>query len=193
MAWLGGRRLRTLTGMVTVVRGGRSYTVQDGKYAQENAALLQMLEMNTATILQRVCQLQTTHEAQSDIRQAADKLLARVRARRITFEQQPHRDGLPPAVNIGKGRVVKICLRESGAQEAVGSDVLNTVLVHELAHMMEDEVGKKVNGRSVHSDVFKRNERYLLGVAIELGLVPEGGTVGLPFCGQHIPDPQGAQ
>ena len=99
----------------------------------------------------------------------------------------------PVALNYAKGAAIALCLFASSGQPASPTALLSVAL-HEMAHTMDDGRGADdgQDGNSVHSDVFKEAELYLVKIAIQLGLLPANGAVGEYYCGIYIPDPSTA-
>jgi hypothetical protein len=87
---------------------------------------------------------------------------------------------------------IELCLFDRD-KHPVDEDALFSVLVHELAHIAEEDTSPLLNGHSVHSPLFKNIESYMLSVGVRIGFIPVGGTSGMPYCDIRIPDADVAQ
>lgn len=177
-------------GMLRVEVKGHSYYVHRGPTAHDAATKLLQVEKSVDIILSAV-QNDNTH-ASTELREDAQTLLNRLRGKRIEFMELVPVKGAPVAVNYGKGQAIKLCLYDPDSKQPAETGTLLAVVMHELAHIMEPALSKMVNGHSIHSNRFKRNEQYLMRKAITLGIVPEDGAIGMPYCGITIPDPDEA-
>ena len=126
--------------------------------------------------------------------EGVDALVAMYHAMDNRFELIENKrtsDTDPVALNYAKGAAIALCLFDSSGRPASSSALLSVAL-HEMAHTMDDGRGARAGG-SIHSDVFKEAEEYLVQLAIQLGLLPANGAVGEYYCGIYIPDPSTAR
>ena len=126
--------------------------------------------------------------------EGVDALVAMYHAMDNRFELIENKrtsDTDPVALNYAKGAAIALCLFDSSGRPASSSALLSVAL-HEMAHTMDDGRGAREGG-SIHSDVFKEAEEYLVQLAIQLGLLPANGAVGEYYCGIYIPDPSTAR
>jgi hypothetical protein len=81
--------------------------------------------------------------------------------------------------SVNKGERIVMCLRHKD-NSFVDENVLVYVAVHELGHLMTDEIG--------HTDRFWANFKLLLQQAIDLGLYTRVDFAASPesYCGIHI-------
>jgi hypothetical protein len=169
---------------------GRCYWVNNNKEtAQEAANML-------ASLQKKIKHLLTVLTNSPEIRDTAlargiQRLEDRVSRGSIEFMEHKPEKGESVAINYGKGDAIFVCLFDDRNQ-AVDMEALFTVVVHELAHITESTTSQMLNGHSVHSDEFKRNEAFLMSKAASLSYVPPGGAVGQSYCNIHLPDPKNA-
>lgn len=64
--------------------------------------------------------------------------------------------------SVNKGEKIILCLRQKDTNEFVEKNVIMYVTVHELAHLMTNEVG--------HTDVFWNNFKFILQEAVDIGI-----------------------
>lgn len=64
--------------------------------------------------------------------------------------------------SVNKGEKIILCLRQKGTNEFADKNVVMYVTVHELAHLMTEEVG--------HTQTFWDNFRFILKEAVDIGL-----------------------
>ena len=92
------------------------------------------------------------------------------------------------AMNRNKGSEIHVCLRECpDCFQLTSADKVFIVALHELAHSATVNYDPLVGGATQHSDEFKEYERYVLGVAKEMGLVNPSAQFGKNYCGVNIP------
>lgn len=84
------------------------------------------------------------------------------------------------AYSVNKGEQLALCLRNADDDRFVETNLILFVSIHELAHVMTNEVG--------HTDKFWNNMKYLLEQAEKIGVYkPEDyGTNPKMYCGQEI-------
>jgi len=71
-------------------------------------------------------------------------------------------NGKYKAYSVNKGEQLSLCLRNATTDEFLDMNIIIFVAIHELAHIMTDEVG--------HTQKFWENMKFLLERAIELGI-----------------------
>jgi hypothetical protein len=84
------------------------------------------------------------------------------------------------AYSVNKGEQLALCLRDAESGSFIELNLILFVSIHELAHVMTDEVG--------HTDKFWDNMKYLLEQGKTIGIyVPEDyGKKPKMYCGQEI-------
>ena len=84
------------------------------------------------------------------------------------------------AYSVNKGEQLALCLRNAKDDTFIETNLILFVAIHELAHVMTDEVG--------HTDKFWANMKYLLEVGEKLGVyVPEDYDKNPQmYCGEEI-------
>jgi len=84
------------------------------------------------------------------------------------------------AYSVNKGEQLALCLRNAKDNKFVDTNLILFVAIHELAHVMTDEVG--------HTDKFWANMKYLLEEGETLGIyTPEDYSKNPKmYCGQEI-------
>ena len=102
-------------------------------------------------------------------------------------EHRPVRSSMHVAFVYTQARKIHLCLFDKNGTP-VDNEVLFSVLLHEITHFTVDE-NDKVDNFSLHSNLFKSNEKLLVSLACTLGLLPEGGVVGRKYCDTVIPNP----
>ena len=82
--------------------------------------------------------------------------------------------------SINKGEKVILCIRQKGTNELVDKNVLMYVTIHELAHLMTEEIG--------HTDTFWNNFKFILSEAVTIGLYTKQDYAKEPvkYCGIKI-------
>jgi aconitase B len=81
--------------------------------------------------------------------------------------------------SVNKGEKVILCIRQKN-NDFVDKNILLYVAIHELAHIMTEEVG--------HTDTFWANFRFLLNEAIQIGVYKKVDFNSRPeeYCGIQI-------
>ena len=84
------------------------------------------------------------------------------------------------AYSVNKGEQLAFCLRNAEDKKFIDNNLILFVAIHELAHVMTDDVG--------HTDKFWANMKYLLEVGEKLGVyVPEDYDKNPQmYCGEEI-------
>jgi hypothetical protein len=177
-------------GMTSVhAHDGNHYTVLSGVTETRAADMLANVNIKTKQLLNS---LSLPSEGMNPrLHQGFIRLKERVCHKHIRFMEIKPDPGTAVAINTNKGDSIQLCLFGPDNQP-VNSQALFSVVVHELAHIMEVSVSKMVKGFSVHSEQFKLNEKFIMKAASDLGFVPRGGSVGAPYCGITIPNPETA-
>jgi hypothetical protein len=170
---------------------GRGYYVVEGSTEEQAADMLVDVVAKSTALIKRVSSMDLK-QVSADMGVSVKRLRCISETRDITFMEHRPALGEPVAVNIDKGMSIKLCLFDQNGN-VVTKEALFTIVVHELAHIMEVEVSEMKQGHSVHSDAFKRNEAFLMKHAAAMGYVPVGGAVGSAYCGITIPSAEGAQ
>lgn len=92
-------------------------------------------------------------------------------------------DSSHTSYSVNKGEKVVFCIRSKDTkEELVDENTMTFVAIHELAHLMTKSIG--------HGEDFWENMRYLLKVAIQLGLYQKQDFRANPvtYCGTRITD-----
>lgn len=169
---------------------GQSYWVVKGPTQKVAATLLSEVVQMSENLLKQVAVSFTQDDCMCD---DAEQLLMAVNRRTIEFKEiRPQKTGGAVAYNVDKGKTIGLCLFGDDQETPVGFPALFSVVIHELAHMMDPSIAPSVNGHSIHSDRFKKNEKFLMKTAIDMQIIPPGGAVGDLYCGITIPDPSTA-
>jgi len=71
-------------------------------------------------------------------------------------------NGKYKAYSVNKGEQLSLCLRNAKTDEFLDKNIIIFVAIHELAHIMTDEIG--------HTQKFWNNMKFLLEKAIEQGM-----------------------
>jgi hypothetical protein len=71
-------------------------------------------------------------------------------------------NGKYKAYSVNKGEQLSLCLRDAKTDEFLDMNIIIFVAIHELAHIMTDEIG--------HTQKFWDNMKFLLEKAIELNV-----------------------
>ena len=112
------------------------------------------------------------------------------RIKHLTKNYQSHKlsenvDNEYTSYSVNKGEEIKLCLSDNSASSNNITDDLNTavfVLIHELAHIMTEEVG--------HPPKFWKNMSIILKHAIDCGIYNYVNYKENPvyYCGVHVKD-----
>jgi hypothetical protein len=161
-------------------KSGSEFIVYDDENASAAVLILDKVQEMTSQLLRGI-----------DVDKSTDAqlLVSRVDALPISFKELRPQPGEAVAMNTNKGELIELCLFDPTGNP-VNVPALFAVVVHELAHMMDTHISAMVGGHSVHTDRFKRNEKFLMDLAVSMNLVPQGGSVGGAYCGIIIPDPE---
>jgi hypothetical protein len=168
---------------------GEFYTVARGANANTAAAMLSDIKARVAVLMRHVCLSLKNNSVGDSLSGPAQLMLDRINNKQIVFIELVPEFGTPVAINYGKGDSIHLCLFDPSNRKPSSSHAIMTVIVHELAHMMDSETSALKNGHSSHTSDYKLYEKYLLEQAIDLGFIPDAGTVGTPYCGILLPDP----
>ena len=84
------------------------------------------------------------------------------------------------AYSVNKGEELSICIREKDTEKFIDNNTIIFVAVHELAHIMTDELG--------HTELFWDNMKYLLENASSLGIyqITDYNKYPVMYCGMEI-------
>jgi hypothetical protein len=168
---------------------GAFYTVARGKNANTAAAMLCDIKYRVAVLMRHVCLRLKDNSVGDSLSGPARLMLDRINNKKIVFIELVPEFGTPVAINYGKGDSIHLCLFDPSNNKPSSRHAIMTVIVHELAHMMDSKTGVIKNGHSLHTSDYKLYEKYLFEQAIELGFIPDAGMVGTPYCGILLPDP----
>lgn len=82
--------------------------------------------------------------------------------------------------SVNKGEKIILCLRQKESNEFVEKNVILYVTIHELAHLMTDEVG--------HTKKFWDNFKFILQEAVDIGIYQKTDYQKSPvkYCGIKI-------
>ena len=82
--------------------------------------------------------------------------------------------------SVNKGEKISICVRQKETNEFIEDNTIIFVFIHELAHVMTDEIG--------HTDLFWENMAFLLKKAYEMGIYNPINYKANPeiYCGMEI-------
>ena len=149
---------------------GNSYYVLNRPDARAAANMLARVRGKLEAL---VADVQTEYPDNADAR----RLAAKFNPANIS-EGSPH-SGYT-SFTVDKGAKVVLCIRQKEDERLVPEDVVVYVAVHELAHIMTNEIG--------HTDVFWANNRILVDRAETLGLYKaiHFETTPQPYCGLTI-------
>ena len=84
------------------------------------------------------------------------------------------------AYSVNKGEELSICIREKDTEKFIDNNTIIFVAVHELAHIMTDELG--------HTELFWDNMKYLLEKSSLVGIYKKIDYSKYPvmYCGMEI-------
>tara|TARA_B110000971_G_C20040032_1_gene517459 strand:+ start:4255 stop:4821 length:567 start_codon:yes stop_codon:yes gene_type:complete len=84
------------------------------------------------------------------------------------------------AYSVNKGEELSICIREKDTEKFIDNNIIIFVAIHELAHIMTEELG--------HTDEFWKNMSFLLKKASTLGIyrVVDYDKHPVMYCGMEI-------
>jgi len=84
------------------------------------------------------------------------------------------------AYSVNKGEELSICIRDKKTEEFIDNNTLMFVCIHELSHIMSDDIG--------HTTEFWDNMKYLLLEAEKVGLYQPVDYSSYPkeYCGELI-------
>ena len=155
---------------VTSTIDNREYEVRKLPDKQEAADKL-------AVISQKLHKL-VDHVYTTDIDKEGVRQLKRQFDSNNIIENSP--GGKYTAYSVNKGEQLALCLRDANDNTFIELNLIIFVAIHELAHIMTDEVG--------HTPKFWDNMRYLLEQGSSIGIyVPENYKQNPKmYCGQEI-------
>lgn len=169
----------------------KPYRVMPGPNAVDAANQLCRIKQSVQQILHFLSQYP---KHPGDVRQGVVRLLQRhPNADSINMVELHHQDAEHTlAFNEGKGTIIFLCMRQKPPSDKLGpDDVLLYIVLHELAHNMDDRFAPTTNeGHTVHDESFRRHNEYLNDVANRLGLLRPGSIPGQSHCGVIMPDPE---
>lgn len=148
----------------------RSYKVRKLDDKQDAADML-------ATISQSLTQLVTHVSTNDPSKEGVTQLKNQFNSRNI-IENEP--GGQFTAYSVNKGEQLALCLRDAQTDEFIELNLVLFVAIHELSHIMTDEIG--------HPPIFWENMKYLLEQGEQLGIyIPEDYSKHKKmYCGQEI-------
>jgi len=155
---------------VTSTIDDRIYVVRKLPDKQAAADKLAVISRDLTNLVSHVY---TNDKDKSGVQQLKDKFNSR-----NIRENTP--GGQYTAYSVNKGEELSICLRNIKDNSFIGNNLIYFVSIHEIAHVMTDEVG--------HTPKFWDNMKYLLEQAHQLGIyTPEDYNKNPQmYCGQEI-------
>ena len=155
---------------VTSTKDGRKYKVRKLPDKLDAANKLAHISAELTRLVEHVY---TNDKDKDGVQQLKDKF----NSRNIT-ENTP--GGQYTAYSVNKGEELSICLRNVSDNIFINDNLIFFVSIHEMAHVMTDEVG--------HTTKFWDNMRYLLEQSEQLGFyIPEDySKTPQNYCGQEI-------
>lgn len=108
---------------------------------------------------------------------------------RLRLVQLDGRKAHTIALNRSKSEGIYLCLDGAEPLTLGGADTLAYVGIHELSHSITSKYAETFNGQTVHDDEFRQIEKYLMGVASNLGITKPDSIPGRQHCGVVIPRP----
>ena len=149
---------------------GRSYTVRKLPDKQDAADILATISKHLSRLVDHVY----THNRD---REGVDQLKHNFNSRNIT--ENPS-GGQYTAYSVNKGEELSLCLRNIKDETFININLITFVSIHELSHIMTDEVG--------HTPKFWNNMRFLIEVGEQLGIYTPEDYKKNPqiYCGQEI-------
>lgn len=150
---------------------GREYQVRNRPDKQAAADLLARVNRKLQTIVDHVGETNS-----EDAKRLVDNYNPDVISESLS-------DSSHTSYSVNKGEKVVFCIRSKDeAEELVDENTMTFVAIHELAHLMTKSIG--------HGEDFWDNMRYLLKVAIQLGLYTKQDFRANPvtYCGTRITD-----
>jgi len=151
---------------------GRTYQVRSLPDKQKAADLLASIAANLTTLMNHI--EKTAGDDERTLR-----LVKRFHPERIS--ESPESDKFT-SYSINKGERVVFCLRQKGTNELVDLNTMMFVAIHEIGHIVTTAVG--------HPPAFWDNFRWLLDIAINIGIFTDRDYKKDPqeYCGIQITD-----
>ena len=149
---------------------GRSYIVRKLPDKQDASNMLAKISNDLTKLVEYVY-------TNNKDRQGVDQLKENFNSRNIS-ENTP--GGQYTAYSVNKGEELAICLREVKTNKFIDTNLIIFVSIHELAHVMTDEVG--------HTPKFWDNMRFLLEKGRDIGIYQPEDYSKTPkmYCGLEI-------
>jgi hypothetical protein len=149
---------------------GRTYKVRKLDDKQEAADKMAVISGNLTDLVEHVYK---NDKAREGVQQLKDNFNSR-----NIIENTP--GGKYTAYSVNKGEQLAICLRDHPGDAFINNNLILFVSIHELAHVMTDEVG--------HTDKFWDNMKYLLEQGEDIGIYEPEDYSKNPqmYCGQEI-------
>lgn len=149
---------------------GRHYLVRKLRDRQKAADFLARMNQDINTLIKH---LMSTYPEDPNIR----RLYKNYNPESIS---EGSSDSGYTSYSVNKGEKIILCLRQKGSNEFVDKNVVMYVTVHELAHLMTEEVG--------HTESFWDNFRFILTEAVKIGLYKKVDYSKEPakYCGIRI-------
>lgn len=148
----------------------RSYQVRKLPDKQDAANQLAKISQSLTDLVDHVF----TNDSEKE---GVTQLKSQFNSRNI-IENEP--GGQFTAYSVNKGEQLALCLRDAQTDVFVEMNLVMFVAIHELAHIMTDEVG--------HTPKFWENMKYLLEQGEQIGVyIPEDYSRSKKmYCGQEI-------
>lgn len=155
---------------VTSKVDGRSYLVRKLADKQRAADLLATINADCMTLIKH---LQAKFPDNNDVK----RLKKNYNADNIS---EGSADSGYTSYSVNKGEKIILCVRQKDTNEIVEKNVILYVTIHELAHLMTDEIG--------HTNTFWENFKFILQEAVDIGIYTKVDYSKTPvkYCGIKI-------
>jgi len=150
----------------------KSYTVRKLPDKQAAANKLATISMSLSKLVKHV-----TQDKSLDRYKGIHQLARKFNPNNLT-ENAP--GGKYTAYSVNKGEQLSLCLRNVEDNTFIDNNTIYFVAIHELAHIMTDEIG--------HTPKFWSNMKYLLEKAHEIGIyTPVDYSISpVNYCGKEV-------
>lgn len=174
---------------------GETYYVLDTTNRDSAANLIATVKQQVRRILDYLhTMVESGSITDSDMRAATERLLAKHNGgTHLYIHELDPAETEAIAYNRNKSEAIFVCLRQQPPYKDLAScDTILFIILHELAHSMQDGYAPLVNGHTQHNKRFRDYEAFLMRIAQQLRFLIPQNIPNRLHCGRIMPQPADA-